>query len=130
MSWTTAGFPPPQNVYPMKDDAGLVRAPFSVGYRNQLQKWKNQWRVYGLEFIIDKSKLTTMEQFFWPSSAGGSNGFDWFNMPLISENRPPDSNGDPVDQLVRPISSPVFTAMGHRTYRVTFSVETWYYPGV
>lgn len=137
MSWLTYDLPYPQNVYQFEDQAGITRTPFFMGYRGQLQRWKNSWRVYRLEFLLEGSKLRNLESWFWEYymqsyPLGGQNGYRWQLYPLISESNSyyPTVNADPPEQYARPIEAPVITAIGtgHDSglYRVTFAVETRY----
>jgi len=137
MSWLSHGLPYPHTVYAFEDHAGISRTPFFMGYRGQEQRWKNSWRTYRLEFILEGNKLRALEVWLWTESVGGFNvggggGYEFRQMPLISESNlyPPVVGEVPPEQWCRIIETPVVTAMGHGTqfgvFRVTVTVETKY----
>ena len=137
MSWLTQGLPYPQNVYAFEDQAGIVRNSFFTGYHNQSQKWKNSWRTYTLEFILEGNKLRNLEAWLWENAMqghniGGQNGYRFQLMPLISESNTyiPAVNSPPPEQYARIINAPVIAAIGagkwFGKYRVTLTVETQY----
>jgi hypothetical protein len=128
MSWTTAGLPPPQGVYPYSERAGLVRAGKEMsGYSNQIQNWRNGYKEFQLEFKLEGSNLLRkVEKLIWPPYAGGTYGANWFLMPL-QDAQNPLVGGEVPELLVRIISDPVITAIGYQTWRLSMVVETNYY---
>ena len=110
---TTLPLPEPDN-YNGTLDQGLIRTSFRVTAPNQVKGYNSYREDISMSFSMDNDTYDAW--ITWVNS----NGYDWFNMPVVSSRTPTDITST---QLVRFSSDVQVAKQGDNWLTVTVGAE-------